>query len=648
MYWQKTSLWGTLILATLVACGQREPAAEKEGLPLAQVGAEVITDRNLKYLSGNVADWAKSKKEGSARVREYLQSLVDRSLILQEARAGGLDQTPAFANEVAAALRRRLIKEIEQRGVADQVSFTEEEMRRVFVEQNWERWIKIAHIVVPTQERAEEVMAALRSGRPFEEVAREFSTHSRTASGGGVKPNYYSRFHAYPMVRDILFSLEIGGISAPIAVPQGYEIFKVLDELKGTYEQTRKVLFNTLSKERLEARKKAFTDSLAEEFLLTPDAEGLGLLMGILRSGREDEASGKMTFQIPDGASNRSIFSYEGGHIVLGEAILSSPGIRQGRNVSDSLRVAMLLQQDVVMPQLMWLEANRLELIRQFEEWVKRKEEEVLIVSMRQIATFNDEDISDQEVRDYYEKSKEQYRTSSEVTVVEIQLASEAEARTLLAEIRALFGRAQPLIDLLTRVGQKRQNGADLGAEIQRLREVGGDLEILEWLRLRMGEAEGVEAVLEELANAASPKELAEEYIMRQLAATRSLRPGSSETEGHHHLYWYETARFGALVTAAMEGEIGALIGPVQVGPSYSIAKILDRKESKARPFAERERKIRAHIRQEREDELFGNWLAELRASNKEEVRYFDENIEELGRKLSLESSGRAAVQADE
>jgi len=555
---------------------------------------------------------------------------------------------PAFANEVAAALRRRLIKEIEQRGVSDQISFTEEEMRRVFVEQNWERWIKIAHIVVPTQERAEEVMAALGGGRPFEEVAREFSTHSRTASGGGMKSQYYSRFHAYPVVRDILFSLEVGEISAPIAVPQGYEIFKVLDELKGTYEQTRQFLFNTLSKERLEARKKAFTDSLAEEFLLTPDAEGLGILMGVLRSGREDEASGKMTFQIPDGASNRSIFSYEGGQIVLGDAILSSPGIRQGRNVSDSLRVTMLLQQDVVMPQLMWLEANRLELVRQFEEWVKRKEEEVLIVSMRQIAIFNDEEISDQEVRDYYEKSKEQYRTASEVTVVEIQLASEAEAGTLLAEIRALFGRGQPLIDLLTRMAQKRQNGADLGAEIQRLREMGEDLEVLEWLRLRMGDAEGVEAVLEELANTLSPKELAEEYIMRQLAATRSLRPGSSETEGHHHLYWYETARFGALVTAAMEGEIGSLIGPVQVGPSYSIAKILDRKESKARSFAERERKIRANIRQERENELFGNWLAELRASNKDEVRYFDENIEKLGRELSLESSGRAAVQAGE
>ena len=613
---------------------------QKEELPLAEVGTELITDRDIRYLIDNVAEWAKSEQEGDAKVHEYLESLINRALILREARAGKLDRSPAFASEVATALRRRLIREIEQRAVEDQVSITEEEMRRVFAEQNWERWIKIAHIVVPTQERAEEAMAALRAGTPFEEVAREFSTHSRTAALGGVKPQYYSRFHAVPLVRDVLFSLKVGEISEPIAVPQGYEIFKVLDELQGSYEQTREFLFKTLSEERLDARRKAYVDSLAEQFQLTPDPHGLGILMEILRSGREDPATGKMTFQIPDGAAETPLFRYEGGQIALGEAILLSPVIRQGRDISDSTRVTHFLELDVVMPQLMWMEADKLELDRELEEWVKRKEEEVLIVTMRQIATATDEEISQQEVLDYYEETKDQYRTASEVNVVEIQLASEAEAEGLLAEIRVLFRRASPLIDLLTRMKQKQQAGRDLTEEVQALREMDDDLEVLEWLRQRLDERGGVETILEEIATASSPKELAEEYIMRQLAATRSLRPGASETEGHYHLYWYETARFGDLVAAAFEGELGSLIGPMQVGPSYSIAKILSRQESEARPYEERERQIRANIRKERERELFGRWLKDLRTSYADEVRYFDENIEKLGRELTAEGRG--------
>ena len=640
MYLRKLSMWSALGIAALVACGEQEPSAQKEALPLAQIGEEVITDRDIRYLVDNVAEWAKSEQEGGAKVREYLQSLIDRNLILREARAGKLDRSPAFVSEVATALRRRLIREIEQRAVENQVAITEEEMRRVFAEQNWERWIKIAHIVVPTQERAEEVLAALRAGTPFEEAAREFSTHSRTASLGGVKPLYYSRFHAVPLVRDVLFSLEVGEISEPIAVPQGYEIFKVLDELQGTYEQTRDFLFETLSEERLDARRKAYADSLSEQFQLTPDPHGLGVLMEVLRRGREDPATGKMTFQIPDGAAETPLFRYEGGQIALGEAILQSPFIRQGRDVSDSARVDHFLQRDVVIPQLMWMEADKLELDRELEEWVKRKEEEVLIVTMRQIATTTDEEISEQEVLDYYEETKDQYRTASEVNVVEIQLASEAEAGELLAEIRGIFGRASPLIDLFTRKQQKQQAGRDLTEEVRELQEMDDDLEVLEWLRQRLDERGGVEAILEEIATASSPKELAEEYIMRQRAATLSLRPGASETEGHYHLYWYETARFGDLVAAAFEGEIGSLIGPIQVGPSYSIAKILSRRESKARPYEERERQIRANIHKERERELFGRWLKDLRTSYEDEVRYFDDNIEKLGRELTAAGRG--------
>ena len=640
MYWRKLSMWSALGIAVLGACGEQEPTDQKEALPLAQVGEEVLTDRDIHYLIDHVAEWAKSEQEGGAKVREYLQSLIDRTLILREARAGKLDRSPAFVSEVATALRRRLIRELEQRAVEAQVAITEEEMRRVFAEQNWERWIKIAHIVVPTQARAEEAMAALRAGTPFEEVAREFSTHSRTASLGGVKPLYYSRFHAIPLVREVLFSLKVGEISEPIAVPQGYEIFKVLNELQGTYEQTRDFLFKTLSEERLDARKKAYADSLAEQFQLTPDPHGLGTLMEILRRGQEDPETGKKTFQIPEGAAETPLFRYEGGQIALGEAILQSPFIRQGRNVSDSARVDHFLQRDVVIPQLIWMEADKLELDRELEDWVKRKEEEVLIVTMRQIAASTDEEISEQEVLDYYEETKDQYRTASEVNVVEIQVASEAEAETLLAEIRGIFGQAPPLIDLFTRMRQKQQAGRDLTEEVQALREMDGDLAVLQWLGQRLDERGRAETILEEIAAASSPKELAEEYIMRQLASTRSLRPGASETEGHYHLYWYETARFGDLVTAAFEGEIGSLIGPIQVGPSYSVAKILSRRESKARSYEERERQIRANIRKERERALFGRWLKDLRASYEDEVRYFDENIEKLGREWTAEGRG--------
>ena len=102
----------------------------------------------------------------------------------------------------------------------------------------------------------------------------------------------------------------------------------------------------------------------------------------------------------------------------------------------------------------------------------------------------------------------------------------------MLAEIRGIFGRASPLIDLFTRKQQKQQAGRDLTEEVRELQEMDDDLEVLEWLRQRLDERGGVEAILEEIATASSPKELAEEYIMRQRAATLSLRPGAQRNRG--------------------------------------------------------------------------------------------------------------------
>ena len=42
MYLRKLLLGSALGIAVLVACGQQEPSAQKEALPLAQVGEELI------------------------------------------------------------------------------------------------------------------------------------------------------------------------------------------------------------------------------------------------------------------------------------------------------------------------------------------------------------------------------------------------------------------------------------------------------------------------------------------------------------------------------------------------------------------------------------------------------------------------------
>ena len=603
-----------------LACAVQEP----DNRPLAQVGTELITERDYRSFVAGLPEWTRSEAEGSDQVRDYLQSLVDRALILRAARAQQVEQNPAVQKNMEVALRLKVGQAMEQRYIRPAVSVSESELRREFAAQGWERQLKIAHIFTRTQVRAEAALAALRAGRAFAEVAHEFSQNRTTAAHGGEKPYYYSRINAIPAVRDSLFSLPKGAISAILSVPKGYEIFKILDERTASYEQMRPQVLKAVMRERLQARRRAYIDSLAEQFQWQEVVESMDRLTRILHSGAQE--GDKKVFYLSEADAATALYTYQGGAISLGEAVNRSQFIRQGRYVEDSLKVVSYLERDVKVPQLLLLQGRALGIDQEpaTADWLARKKEEILIREMRRLATANQKPVTEQEMRAHYEAHPRSYQTSSMVEVVEIQVEEEVQARELLSQIRADRQRAAPLVALLAEIEKN-------GREVSTLQNLDDELAVYSWLKQRLSDPLGAAKVAAEIANAAEPADLAETYIARQLAAAHSVRHGSREVAGLYQLYWHETPSFGPLVKAAMEAEVGALIGPVEHHGLYSIAKVAGRAESGRQPFAEVKKRIKHTLRRNRENELFGQWLQALRAEAADEVVFFDDNIEALG-----------------
>ena len=546
-----------------LACAVQEP----DDRPLAQVGTELITERDYRSFVAGLPEWTKSEAEGSDQVRDYLQSLVDRALILRTARKQKVEQSAGVQKNMEVALRLKVGQAMEQRYIRPAVSVSESELRREFAAQGWERQLKIAHIFARTQVRAEAALAALRAGRAFAEVAHEFSQNRTTAAHGGEKPYYYSRINAIPAVRDSLFSLPKGAISAILSVPKGYEIFKILDERTASYEQMRPQVLKAVMRERLQARRRAYIDSLAEQFQWQEVAESMDRLTRILHSGAQE--GDKKVFYLSEADAATALYTYQGGAISLGEAVNRSQFIRQGRYVEDSLKVTSYLERDVKVPQLLLLQGRALGIDQEpaTADWLARKKEEILIREMRRLATANQKPVTEQEMRAHYEAHPRSYQTSSMVEVVEIQVEEEVQARELLSQIRADRQRAAPLIALLAELKKS-------GREVSTLQNLDDELAVYGWLKQRLSDPLGAAQVAEEIANAAEPADLAETYIARQLAAAHSVRHGSREVAGLYQLYWHETPSFGPLVKAAMEAEVGALIGPVEHHGLYSIAKV--------------------------------------------------------------------------
>ena len=452
-----SSLRWLLCLCLFLACESPEP----DDRPLAQVGTELITERDYRSFVAGLPEWTKSAAEGSDQVRDYLQSLVDRALILRAAREQKVEQSAGVQKNMEVALRLKVGQAMEQRYIRPAVSVSEAELRREFAAQGWERQLKIAHIFTRTQARAEAALAALQAGRAFAAVAHEFSQNRTTAAHGGEKPYYYSRINAISAVRDSLFSLPKGAISAILPVPKGYEIFKILDERTAPYEQMQPQVLKAVMRERLQSRRRAYIDSLAEQFQWQEVAEGMDRLRRILHSGAQE--GDEKVFYLSEADAATALYTYQSGAISLGEAVNRSQFIRQGRYVEDSLKVASYLERDVKVPQLLLMQGRALEIDQEpaIADWLVRKKEEILIRAMRRRATANQKPVTEQEMRAHYEAHPRSYQTSSMVEVVEIQVEEEAQAQELLSQIRADRQQATPLIALLAEI---KKNGRDMSA----------------------------------------------------------------------------------------------------------------------------------------------------------------------------------------
>jgi len=140
--------------------------------------------------------------------------------------------------------------------------------------------IHVAHImkVVPpgageeVSKKAEADIAGIYSklmeGASFTELAKTYSDHKESASGGGVL-NWFGAGEMIPEFAEAAFSItDTGGYSKPVRTPYGWHIIKLLEKRPpGTYEETKSFLESKINQSYLNAvSKKELVGKLKKEY----------------------------------------------------------------------------------------------------------------------------------------------------------------------------------------------------------------------------------------------------------------------------------------------------------------------------------------------------------------------------------------------
>lgn len=127
--------------------------------------------------------------------------------------------------------------------------------------------------------------------------------------------------------------------------------------------------------------------------------------------------------------------------------------------------------------------------------------------------------------------------------------------------------------------------------------------------------------LLERLRRGASMNDLARQYSKRP--------PELRDEEGRRRFTVAAAAVYGRLVAAARKAPVGELTGPLQVREGYSIFKVLSREQQRA-SFEEAKKRVRATVNWIKKQQVFEQFLAELRTKYAAQVEIREDNLKSV------------------
>jgi peptidyl-prolyl cis-trans isomerase C len=87
--------------------------------------------------------------------------------------------------------------------------------------------VRASHILVNTEKEASDILAQLKAGKKFADLAKQFSSCPSGQKGGDL--GYFGRGQMVREFEEAAFSMKKGQTSPPVRTPFGYHIITVTD-----------------------------------------------------------------------------------------------------------------------------------------------------------------------------------------------------------------------------------------------------------------------------------------------------------------------------------------------------------------------------------------------------------------------------------
>lgn len=238
---------------------------------LAQVGGNPIYQSEVDEIITAYAQRGQNfdNEQGRAMV---LDQLIGKKLMVLDAKKNLMEHNAEFKAELE-KMKNEMLANFNVAKVLEKIEVKEDEIK-AYYDENKAQFVRgesvaASHILVASEDKAKEIMAAIESGEvSFEDAARNNSTCPSGQNGGAL--GEFTKGQMVPEFDKAVFEMAVGELRGPVKTQFGYHIIKLTAKNEASeipFEQVKGQIANTLLSEK---RQKAYDSKINQLKIVYP------------------------------------------------------------------------------------------------------------------------------------------------------------------------------------------------------------------------------------------------------------------------------------------------------------------------------------------------------------------------------------------
>ena len=542
---QALILWSAIALMVIFTLG----CSKEEGVTVAKIGDRRVTIDEIDRIFQRVGARFPSAEEELKARRNLVDTLIDMNLLVIGAYEHNLDNHEevlrAVEGEKGAFLRDALIQEL----IVSKSIPSEAEIKDWYGRMGEE--FKVSHIVVDSLATAEEILAKLKAGGVFEELALQYSRDPYVKRNQGDL-GWLTWGTMFDNFQEAVYRMQSGEVSAPVKTEAGYHIIKLVDrrklERRDSYAEMKEYINKLIMDRRQRQLFQEYVAKLKKEYPITVEKPTCQFVLNKLEFLYPETISGRPRWrnnfdpeQLDLAEKDLVLGKYTGGQITIGDYLGNLPRVppemRPDFDKYDSLG-EIIFQMELM--DIMTLEAQKMgiEDSKKYKDTLRRFKELAMADVMRNDTIPYSVQVDEGEVQEYYDTHPEEFTTPLRFHVLEIQLSDEAKAKTYARTLRT-------------------------------------------------------------------------EDEFARTASKETLRPGKQQVSGNLGIITRE--QYPELFDLAANLKQGRIAGPAAIGNKYSLIWVKERLQPMPEDFGMARRRIIDTLTKQKGDAAYAEWLKEMK-----------------------------------